>query len=307
MPKLTVTTSVLVAGGTGFVGSRLVPRLLAMGHRVRILTRSPSGRDDSATEVVGDVNEAQTLDAALDGVDVAFYLVHSLGRADFESRDRDGARNFARAARRAGVTRVVYLGGLGRDAEDLSPHLRSRREVEHILTEQIETVALRAAIVVGQGSSSWEILCQLVERLPVMITPRWVDTATQPIALDDVVEYLLHCLDRMVVPAGHYDVGSPDATTYRDMMATVARLMRRTLVVVPVPVLSPGLSAGWLRLVTNVDMTTARALVESLVNKAEVTERKLESLTGHRAMSFVDAASNALTERIAAAALSLSG
>ncbi|MEO5837652.1 MAG: NAD(P)H-binding protein [Acidimicrobiales bacterium] len=306
MPKAKVTTTVLVAGGTGFVGSRLVPRLLAEGHRVRVLTRSPSGRDDSAIEVVGDVNVADTLDAALDGVDLAFYLVHSLGRGDFETTDREGARNFAQAAKRAGVTRVVYLGGLGREADDLSPHLRSRREVEHILSEHIETVALRAAVIVGQGSTSWEILCQLVERLPVMITPRWVNTPTQPIALDDVVEYLVRCLDRAVVPAGHYDVGAPDATTYRDMMATVARLMRRTLVVMPVPVLSPGLSARWLRLVTNVDMTTARALVESLVNTAEVTERELESLTGHRAMPFVDAASHALAERITAAALSLS-
>ncbi|MEO8693585.1 MAG: NAD(P)H-binding protein [Acidimicrobiales bacterium] len=305
MPKAKTAAIVLVAGGTGFVGSRLVPRLLADGYRVRVLTRSPSTRDDSAIEVVGDVNDSDTLDAALDGVDLAYYLVHSLGRDDFESTDREGAHNFAQAAKRAGVRRVVYLGGLGREADDLSPHLRSRREVERILSEHIETVALRAAVVVGQGSTSWEILCQLVERLPVMITPRWVNTPTQPIALDDVVEYLVRCLDPAVVAAGHYDVGAPVSTTYRHMMSTTARLMRRTLVILPVPVLSPSLSAGWLRLITNVDMTTARALVESLVNPAEVTERALESLTGHRAMSFVDAAADALAERIAATAQTL--
>ncbi len=202
---------------------------------------------------------------------------------------------------------MIYLGGLGREEDHLSPHLRSRREVERALSQTIETVALRAAIVVGQGSASWEILCQLVEHLPVMITPRWVSTATQPIALDDVVEYLVRSLDRSRIPAGHYDVGAPDPTTYRDMMTTVATLMRRPLLIVPIPVLSPGLSAGWLRLVTNVDMTTARALVESLVNSAEVTERNLEELTAHRAMSFVDAAAQALSKRIAVAAASVSG
>lgn len=303
----TQSRTVLVAGGSGFVGSHLVTRLLDDGYHVRVMTRTPSARADDAIDVDGDITQPSTLTTALAKCDFAYYLVHSLNRRDFESFDRDGARNFACAAEQAGVKRVVYLGGLGCERDDLSPHLRSRREVERVLSETVETVALRAAIVVGQGSASWEILCQLVERLPVMVTPRWVSTATQPIALDDVVEYLVRCLDRRRVAAGHYDVGAPDPTTYRDMMVTVAKLMRRPLVVVPIPVLSPGLSAGWLRLITNVDMTTARALVESLVNAAEVTERELESLTGHRAMSFVDAAARALSDRIAVAAASVSG
>ena len=298
--------SVLVAGGSGFVGRHLVTRLLSDGHQVRVMTRSPSTRSDQATEVTGDVTQPDALTAALADCDYAYYLVHSLDRRDFEAADREGARNFGLAAHMAGVKRVIYLGGLGREGDLLSPHLRSRREVEKIFSTAIETVALRAAIVVGQGSASWEILCQLVEHLPVMITPRWVSTATQPIAVDDVVEYLVRSLDRSLVPAGHYDVGTLEPTTYRDMMITVAKLMRRRLVIIPVPVLSPGLSAGWLRLVTNIDMTTARALVESLVNSAEVTERKLESLTGHKSMSFVDAAARALSNRITVAATSMS-
>jgi uncharacterized protein YbjT (DUF2867 family) len=301
------TRSVLVAGGSGFVGSHLVPRLLRDGHDVRVMTRTPEARQDEAVEVVGDITKPATLEPALAGCDTAFYLVHSLDRSDFETSDRAGALSFGRAAEQAGVKRVVYLGGLGREGDDLSPHLRSRRQVEHVLSDTIDTVALRAAIVVGQGSASWEILCQLVEHLPVMITPRWVSTPTQPIALDDVIEYLVRSLDRRRVPAGHYDVGAPDPTTYREMMTTVAKLLRRPLVVVPIPVLSPGLSAGWLRLITNVDMTTARALVESLVNAAEVTERKLESLTGHHAMSFVEAAAQALSRRITVAAASMTG
>ncbi len=295
---LTPTTNVLVAGGSGFIGRHLTDRLLGEGHHVAVMTRTPSTRTDNAVEVEGDVTRLETVAKALDGVDIAYYLVHSLDRGDFEAADREGASNFATAAKAAGVRRVIYLGGLGRAEDDLSPHLRSRREVEDLLSEHVETVALRAAIVIGQGSASWEILCQLVERLPVMVTPRWVNTVTQPIAIDDVVEYLVRCLDRTVVPPGHYDIGAPESTTYRNMMGTVAKLLRKPLLIVPIPILSPGLSAGWLRLVTDVDMTTARALVQSLVNPVEVTERRLEALTGHHPRSFVQAATAALSERL---------
>ena len=161
-------SNVLVAGGSGFVGRHLTARLLSEGHRVSVMTRAPSDRDDGAVEVHGDVTKEETLGQALDGVEIAYYLVHSLDRGDFEEADRDGAVNFANAAKTGGVRRVVYLGALGTAGDELSPHLRSRREVEDILTEHVETVALRAAIVIGQGSASWEILCQLVERLPVM-------------------------------------------------------------------------------------------------------------------------------------------
>lgn len=299
-------TNILVAGGSGFVGRHLTGRLLSEGHHVSVMTRTPADRHDGAVEVGGDVSKPKTLGKALDGADIAYYLVHSLDRGDFEAADRDGAVNFATAAKAAGVRRVVYLGGLGDAGDDLSPHLRSRREVEEILSEHVETVALRAAIVIGQGSASWEILCQLVERLPVMVTPRWVNTVTQPIGLDDVVEYLVRSADRQVVPADHYDIGAPEQTTYKDMMTTVAKLLRKPLLIVPVPVLSPGLSASWLRLVTDVDMTTARALVQSLVNPVAVTERRLEEITGHRARSFVEAAKAALAERLDQTAVAVS-
>ncbi len=293
--------AVLVAGGSGFVGRRLVERLLADGVPVRVMTRNPGTRHDEAVDVYGDVDDPASLDGAFEGVDRAVYLVHSLDHDDFEDRDRRGAQAFADAARRAGVVRIVYLGGLGADDTELSPHLRSRREVERILADAADTVALRAAVVVGQGSISWEMLCQLVERLPGMVTPRWVNTPTQPIALDDVVEYLARSLDPAVVPAGHYDVGVPEPTTYRAMIDTVARLLHRPLVILPVPLLTPRLSAWWLRGVTSVDLTTAKALVESLDQPVVVGERTIEDLTGHRAMPFLDAAEIALRERLAAA------
>lgn len=298
-------TKILVTGGSGFVGRQLVRRLLAEGQRPAVMTRTPSPRNDDAIEVVGDVMKPESLTSALRDVEVAYYLVHSLDRSDFATADREGALNFATAAKSAGVRRVIYLGGLGREEDDLSAHLRSRREVETVLGDHIETVALRAAIVIGQGSASWEILCQLVERLPVMVTPRWVETATQPIAIDDVVAYLVCCLDP-AIPPGHYDVGAPQPTTYRNMMGVVAKLLRRTLIILPVPMLSPGLSVRWLRLVTDVDMTTARALVQSLVNPVEVTERRLEALTGHHPQSFVQAATAALSDRLDHAAASVS-
>jgi len=299
-------TNVLVAGGTGFVGRHLTARLLGEANHVAVMTRSPSDRDDGAVEVEGDVSKPETLVRALTDVDIAYYLVHSLDRDDFEEVDRVAAINFATAAKVAGVRRVIYLGGLGETSDRLSPHLRSRREVEEILSDNVETVALRAAIVIGQGSASWEILCQLVERLPVMVTPRWVNTVTQPIALDDVVEYLVRSMDRERVPAGHYDIGAPEPTTYKAMMTSVATLLRKPLLIVPVPVLSPGLSVGWLRLITDVDMTTARALVQSLVNPVTVTERRLEQLTGHRPQPFVQAATAALSDRLHSTAAAVS-
>ena len=225
---------VLVAGGTGFVGRRLVQALRAGGHQVDVMSRHP----DQPSEVFGDVSDQASLSEPLDRVDAAFYLVHSLDRADFAEFDAAGARAFAREAVARNVGRVVYLGGLGDDDDDLSAHLRSRREVEQILSAAVPTVSLRAGIVVGDESVAWETLCQLVMRLPVMVTPRWVNTRTQPIALSDVVEFLVAALDENV-PPGHYDIGAPDDTSYLEMMRTVAREEDHTLFVVPVPVLTP--------------------------------------------------------------------
>jgi uncharacterized protein YbjT (DUF2867 family) len=289
-------TSILVAGGTGFVGRHLVQRL-RRDHEVAVMSRTRADTVDGVRTVVADASDPSSLEHAFDGIEVAYYLIHSLGRDDFAEVDHGAAEHFGRAAAAAGVRRIVYLGGLGGADEDLSPHLRSRREVEQILSRHVDTVALRAAIVVGQGSLSWELLCQLVERLPVMVTPRWVDTVTQPIALVDVVEYLALAADP-AVPAGHYDVGAPEATTYRAMMRTVADLLRRPLLIIPVPLLTPRLSSRWIRFVTDVDTTVAGALVESLGNPVEVTERRLEALTGHRPMAFLDAATSALATRL---------
>ncbi len=288
---------VLVAGGSGFIGRALVPVLGDRGHDVVVMTRHPDGDTfGGATEVFGDIADPASLDGALAGIDVAVYLVHSLDRQDFVAFDADGARNFAASAAGAGVRRVVYLGGLGEETDDLSTHLRSRREVEGILSDAIPTIALRAGIVVGDGSTAWEVLCQLVEKLPVMITPRWVQTRTQPISLADVVALLAAAVDQDV-PAGHYDVGAPESTSYRRMMEAVAAGMGRKLWILPVPILSPEMSSRWLGLMTDVDMTTARALVDSMINEVVVTERKLELLVDVQPMPFAKAVAIALGDR----------
>lgn len=288
--------NILVAGGTGFVGRHLVAALLDRGHQVRVMTRHPGNRSDQATEVAADVADPPTIADAMRDIDAAYYLVHTLDRDDFVERDRVGATNFARQAAASGLQRVVYLGGLGDDDDDLSPHLRSRREVEQILTEHVPTVALRAGIVVGDGSVSWEILCQLVERLPVMITPRWVQTKTQPIALEDIVAYLAAAVEP-TVPVGHYEVGAPEPMTYKAMLEGAAEEMDRSLHILPVPVLTPALSSHWLRLITDVDLQTARSLVDSMTNEVVVTERRMETLTGHAPKTFHEAAHIALQQR----------
>ena len=288
---------ILVTGATGFIGHHLARTLDAAGHDVAAMTRRPERYTGPGAAVAGDVADEAGLRAALEGVQVAYYLVHSLDVADFEERDRAGARNFASAATAAGVGQVVYLGGLGDEDEDLSPHLRSRREVERILLDGAPTTALRAGIVIGDGSISWEILRQLVERLPAMVTPRWVQTRTQPIALDDAIVFLAGVAGRDETVGRTFEIGGPDAMTYRDMLLTVARMTGRRRLIVPVPVLSPGLSSWWLRLVTDVDLTTARALVDSMTNEVVVTDRSIEELVGHRPMGFRTAAELALHAR----------
>ncbi|MCU1361614.1 MAG: NAD-dependent epimerase/dehydratase [Ilumatobacteraceae bacterium] len=289
----------LIAGGTGFVGRHLSSELMARGHDVTVMSRHPSSdpTEGAARQVAGDIADPGSLVPALADIDAAYYLVHSLDRPDFVEYDRAGAHAFGTAAQDAGVDRLVYMGGLGRDDDDLSPHLRSRREVEQILGKYVATTSLRAGIVVGEGGTSWEILCQLVERLPIMITPKWVQTTTQPIALSDVVALLAKSLDVHVEGSDHFDVGTPDALSYQQMLKTVADEMHRRLFILPVPVLSPSLSSHWLRLITDVDLQTARSLVDSMTNEVVVTERRLEQLTGHRPMTFRSAARQALLSR----------
>lgn len=274
---------VAVTGVTGYVGGRLVPELLAAGHQVRALARNPSrlrGRAwlDDVDVVAADASDLDQIREALRGVEVAYYLIHSLGSGrKFEARDRRTALTFAQAAREAGVRRIVYLGGLHPDTEDLSPHLESRKEVgEILLASGVPTTVLRAAVVLGSGSASFEMMRYLTERLPAMTTPRWVDNRIQPIAIRDVLRYLVGSADMPQEVNRAFDIGGPDVLTYRQMMhryADVAGLRRR--VVVGVGVLSPRLSSLWVSLVTPVPAGIARPLVESLVHEVVCTEHDI--------------------------------
>ena len=266
---------VLVTGATGYIGGRLVPELLAAGWRVRALARRPEAlRDrpwsDDIEVVRGDVGDLEVVRAAMDGVHVAYYLVHALGSGHrFESTDRRTALVFGQAAREARIGRIVYLGGLYPEGEELSPHLDSRREVgEILLASGVPTTVLRAAVILGSGSASFEMLRYLTERLPVMITPRWVNTRIQPIAIRDVLRYLVGSAAMPDDVSRGFDIGGPDVLTYKAMMqryAAVAGLPRR--VVMPVNVLTPNLSSHWVGVVTPVPNSIARPLVESLVHE----------------------------------------
>jgi uncharacterized protein YbjT (DUF2867 family) len=289
---------IAVTGATGFIGAAVAEALLDDGHEVTALTRHPDDYSGAGRAVHADIGDAQSLRRALDGQEAAYYLVHSLAVEDFAVRDREGASAFAAAATGAGLSQVVYLGGLGDDRDELSEHLQSRREVESILRDGAPTTALRAGIVIGDGSISWEILRQLVERLPVMITPRWVQTKTQPIALADAVIDLVGVLGRPDAIGEVYDIGGPEALTYRDMMVITSRVMDRHRVIAPVPLLTPRLSSHWLRLITDVDLTTARALVDSMTNEVVVRDRRLDELLGHTPMTFAEAAAKALVARV---------
>lgn len=290
---------VAVTGATGFIGAALTTRLTDAGHDVTALTRHPDDYTGTGRAVHADIGDAESLRGALHGQEAAYYLVHSLAAGDFAVRDRQGATAFAAAATEAGLRQLVYLGGLGDDGDDLSEHLRSRREVESILRDGAPTTALRAGIVIGDGSISWEILRQLVERLPLMVTPRWVQTKTQPIALDDALIDLVGVLGRPDTIGDVYDIGGLEALTYRDMMVIASRVMDRRRVIVPVPLLSPRLSSHWLRVITDVDLTTARALIDSMTNEVVVRDHRLDDLLGHTPMPFADAAAKALAARAA--------
>jgi len=289
---------VLVAGSTGFVGSRLCAALEHAGHQVRAMTRHPEAYRGPGVAVSGDVGDPSSLPEALDGCEAAYYLVHSLSAPDFAEKDRRGAKAFGQAAAERQLKQVIYLGGMGREQDGLSAHLASRREVEHILGDAVPTTVLRAGIIIGDGGVSWEILRQLVTRLPVMVTPRWVQTRSQPVAIDDAVAFLVGVLGKEEACGRVYDIGGQDALTYADMLRRVGRRPGGILrLVMPVPVLTPQLSSHWLRLVTDVDAQTAGALIESMANEVVVRDRRIEQLTGHRAMSFEEAAERALRQR----------
>ncbi|MFH8618625.1 SDR family oxidoreductase [Streptomyces sp. NPDC017979] len=276
----------LVTGATGYIGGRLVPELLAAGHQVRCLARTPAKLRDhtwaGSVEVVrGDVTDPASVAEAMRDVDVAYYLVHALGTGkDFEATDRRAARVFGERARAAGVRRIVYLGGLtprGVPEHTLSPHLRSRAEVGRILLDSgVPTTVLRAAVIIGSGSASFEMLRYLTERLPVMVTPRWVRNRIQPVAVRDVLRILVGSARMPEDVSRAFDVGGPEVLTYREMMlryAAVAGLPRR--LVLPVPVLTPRLSSLWVSLVTPVPASIARPLTESLRHEVVCHERDI--------------------------------
>lgn len=289
---------VLVAGASGFVGRRLCAAMEQAGHDVAAMTRNPDRYRGAGTPARGDVQDPPTLNPVMAGCQAAYYLVHSLQDADFERKDADGARAFGEAAARAGLSRIVYLGGLGDDADNLSAHLRSRREVERLLgTGGVPVTVIRAGIIIGHGGVSWEITRQLVEHLPVMVTPRWVFTRTQPIAVDDVVRYLVGVLEPPQASGRVYEVGGPDVLRYSSMLHRVADIEDRSLIVLPVPLLSPSVSSLWLALVTDVDPATGRNLVDSMTNEVIVRDQSIRDLVPIQPMSYDDAVRAALRER----------
>jgi uncharacterized protein YbjT (DUF2867 family) len=293
---------IAVLGASGTVGRALVP-LLAREHEVVAVSRHPP---DGATDVrwqAADVTDGDAVQRVLAGVDVAYYLVHSLGAADFEERDRAAAAATARAAELSGVRQIVYLGGLADSSEELSPHLRSRAETADVLASgRVPVTTLRAAMVVGPGSAAFETIVALVDRLPAMICPRWVTTPTQPIALEDVVAYLAGVAGLEDALGESFDAGGPEVMTYREMIQRIARLRGKDPAIFEVPVLSPRLSSWWLVLVTPVQSRVARPLVEGLRNPTVARDERIRRLVPLELTPFDDAARAAFAAREAAAA-----
>jgi uncharacterized protein YbjT (DUF2867 family) len=289
---------VLVAGASGFVGRRLCPALAAAGHHVVAMTRNPAGYTGAGRPVRGDVHDLATLSGALASCEAAYYLVHSLADADFERKDAAAAVAFGQAGARAGLRRIIYLGGLGDDADVLSAHLRSRRAVEKLLgSAGVPVTVIRAGIIIGHGGISWELTRQLVEHLPAMITPRWVTTRTQPIAVDDVVRYLLGVLALPEAAGRVFEVGGPEVLQYATMLRRLAAIEGRPLPILPVPLLTPRLSSLWLSLVTDVDTATGRALVDSMTNEVIVRDPSIRDLIPFDPVPYDDAVRKALAER----------
>ncbi len=281
-------------GATGVIGRALLP-LLAGDHSVVAVSRRPRDTVSGVRWVVADAASGAGLAEALEGADVGYYLVHSLGSRDFEDRDRQAARNVSREAARAGVKQIVYLGGLGGDEPEASPHLRSRRQTgEHLAADGVPVTTLRAAMVVGKGSAAFETILGLVKKLPVMITPSWVSTPTQPIALDDIARYLAGVCGNDAAIGETFDVGGPEVMTYRQMIERIAALLGRRPRIIEVPVLTPALSALWLELVTPVNAAVARPLVEGLRSPTVAHEARLRTLLPFELTPFDDAARRAL-------------
>jgi uncharacterized protein YbjT (DUF2867 family) len=284
--------NVTVFGATGVVGRALLPLLAE--HELTAVSRTV--RDEpGARYVVADATSGEGVAAALEHADVVYYLVHSLGRRDFEARDRAAAETIAHEAAKAGVRQIVYLGGLGADDPEASPHLRSRRETgERLASAGVPVTTMRAAMIVGKGSAAFETILGLVKRLPVMVTPSWVSTPTQPIALEDVVRYLAGVCGNDATFGEGYDMGGPEVMTYRQMIERIAVLLGRKPAIVEVPFLTPHLSSLWLNLVTPVSASVARPLVEGLRNPTIAREDRIRKLLSFELTMFDEAARRAL-------------
>lgn len=278
----------LVTGATGYIGGRLVPRLLGRGHPVRALARRPDKLADrpwrDRVEVArGDLGDADSLRDAFDGVDVVYYLVHSMGTSkDFVAAEAASARNVVAAARQAGVRRFVYLGGLHPSGAELSPHLRSRVAVGDILLDSgIETVVFQAGIVVGAGSASFEMMRHITNRLPAMTTPKWVHNKIQPIAIDDVLYYLAEAATAEMPASRTWDIGGPDALEYGDAMQVYAQVAGlRPRIIIAIPFLTPTIASLWIGLVTPMPPGLARPLIESLEVDAVMSEHDIDAVIG---------------------------
>lgn len=301
-PQVLSENTVLLTGASGYVGGRLLPLLEAQPLALRCLARNPARLrplTKNSTEIFpGDVLNPASLDAALEGVHTAYYLVHLMsGSANFEQQDRQAAQNFADAARRTGVQRMIYLGGLGDDNDPtLSPHLRSRHEVGEILQASgVETIEFRAGMVIGAGSLSFQLMKSLTDRLPVMICPRWLATPTQPIAIDDVLAYLSAAKD---LPRGEsriFEIGSPDIVTYGDLIREYARQQSLNRWLIFVPILTPYLSGLWLALVTPATYEVGRHLIEGLKNPTVVQDTKALKVFSINPMSVQQAIARAIS------------
>jgi uncharacterized protein YbjT (DUF2867 family) len=290
---------ILLTGASGYVGGRLLKALEAKGYRVRCLARRPEflqPRVSASTEIVqGDVLDVASLPAAMQGIDTAYYLVHSMGSSGtFEEEDRRAAKNFVDAARAAGVRRLIYLGGLGRD-EELSPHLASRHEVGRILRESgVPTIELRASIIIGSGSLSFEMIRALVEKLPIMTTPRWTRSLAQPIAIEDILAYLLAALEAKPAVEGVFEIGGAEQVSYLGIMQEYSRQRGLKRWIIPVPVLTPRLSSLWLGLVTPLYARVGKKLIDSVRHDTVVTDHRALKIFNIQPREIRDAISRAL-------------
>lgn len=292
---------ILVTGGTGYIGGKLIPLLEQKNVSVRCLARSPdklkSNVKESTEVIQGDVLDVSSLVSALQGIDTAYYLIHLMsGKGDFEEQDRQAAENFAHAAKQANVKRIIYLGGIGVDDGNLSPHLKSRQEVGQILRESgVECIEFRSSIVIGAGSLSFDLVCSLTNRLPIMICPRWLATPTQPTAIDDILAYLLESLKLPPGPSRIFEIGGKDVVTYGDIIREYAKQkgLRRWLI--SVPLLTPYLSSLWLGLVTPTSAEVGRHLIEGLRNPTVVTDASALEAFSVKPMGISEAVARAIS------------